>query len=424
MPSPRKKSSKPKTTAKAKAERPERPYAGFPLSPHLCGYWSKKIRGRVYYFGSWRDDPEGTAALAQFNREWPYLKEGKEPPAIDVPETGITLRNLVNQFLAAKEQLVDSGELSPRSWRDYYLTCDRLVDFFGKDKVVKALAPDDFRKLRAKLAERFGPVSRKNEITRVKSVFKFAFENGLIETPVKYGTGFDPPSAKSLRINRAEGGPKVFTREEILRLLDAASCTLKAMILLGINCGFGNSDCARLPQTAVDWENGWINFPRPKTGIERRIPLWPETLAVLREALTLRPENADAESRGLCFLTRQGRPWVRTKPKAKGENDEAAKPATPIDALSPEFKKLLRQLGINGRRSLGFYTLRHNFETIAGESADQVAVDAIMGHVDPSMAARYRHGVSDARLRAVVETVRAWLYSPIPEGEEGKEVVQ
>ena len=43
-------------------------------------------------------------------------------------------------------------------------------------------------------------------------------------------------------------------------------------------------------------------------------------------------------------------------------------------------------------------------ETIGGESSrDQVAVDAIMGHVDPSMAAVYRGGISDERFRAVTD---------------------
>ena len=47
---------------------------------------------------------------------------------------------------------------------------------------------------------------------------------------------------------------------------------------------------------------------------------------------------------------------------------------------------MLKRLKINGRNGLGYYTLRHKFETVAGESKDQVAVNAIMGHVDNSMA--------------------------------------
>ena len=52
----------------------------------------------------------------------------------------------------------------------------------------------------------------------------------------------------------------------------AVNPTLRAMILLGVNCGFNNKDCADLPLKALDLDGGWINFPRPKTGIPRRCP--------------------------------------------------------------------------------------------------------------------------------------------------------
>ena len=85
---------------------------------------------------------------------------------------------------------------------------------------------------------------------------------------------------------------------------------LKAMVLLGINCGFGNTDCANLPLTALDLDRGWLNYPRPKTGTNRRCHLWPETGAALRNveinagsitdhdvAGSLRAESRDLQAR-------------------------------------------------------------------------------------------------------------------------------
>ena len=57
-----------------------------------------------------------------------------------------------------------------------------------------------------------------------------------------------------------------------------------------------------------------------------------------------------------------------------------------------------------------FTRLRHTFETIGGESRDQVAVDAIMGHSRDDMASVYRERIGDDRLRAVAEHVRQWLW--------------
>jgi integrase len=176
------------------------------------------------------------------------------------------------------------------------------------------------------------------------------------------------------------------------------SPALKAMILLGINCGFGNNDCGSLPLDAVDLDAGWINFARPKTGIDRRCPLWPETVAALRDWLTVRPEPQENADAGLVFLTTGGTRY------AKDESTD--------NPVSKETRKLFNRLGIDKRRS--FYGLRHCFETIGGASRDQVAVDCLMGHADNSMAATYRDHVGDDRLLAVVAHVHAWLFNSTP----------
>jgi integrase len=174
------------------------------------------------------------------------------------------------------------------------------------------------------------------------------------------------------------------------------------MTLLGVNCGFGNSDCGNLPRSAVDLDAAVIDFPRPKTGILRRCPLWPETVAAIRDALAHRPEAKNAEHAGLVFLTRVGDSWHT---------------GTTDGPVSREFGKLLRRLHINGRKGLGFYTLRHTFRTVADEAKEQPAADFIMGHEVPHMSSVYREMISDDRLRNVAEHVRTWLFPP---GKKGK----
>jgi integrase len=196
-----------------------------------------------------------------------------------------------------------------------------------------------------------------------------------------------------MRLHRSKQGPKLFTAVEIRGMIEAASVPVRAMILLGINAGFGNLDCANLPLRAVDLDAGVIDYPRPKTGIARRRPLWPETVAGIRAALDCRPRAKSEEDDALVFLTRCGVSW------AKDVGDSA---------LTGEMRKLIRKLGINGHRT--YYTLRHIFRTVADESKDQPAVDFIMGHEVPHMSAVYRETISDERLRAVAEHVRKWLF--------------
>jgi integrase len=377
------------STPPAESGKPSKPTPDFPLFAHASGQWAKKIKGRMFYFGKWAN-PD--AALDSYLKQKDDLHAGRKPRE---QAEGTTVKELANAFLNQKKALVESDELLARTWNDYKFACDLLISRFGKSRLVEDLGPEDFAALRNYMATRWAVTSMRTVIQWIRCIFKFASDNRLIAEPVCYGQSFKRPSPKVLRLERARRGPKLFTREEIHRLLAAASVPVKAQILLGINCGFGNTDCGTLPQAAIDWQQGVIDFPRPKTGIPRRCPLWPETVAALREALACRPEPKSPEHAGLVLLTQRGLPWAK---------------AIADSPLSKEMAKLLRRLGINGRKGLGFYTLRHTFRTIADESKDQPAADFIMGHEVPHMSSVYRETISDARLRAVVEHVREWLF--------------
>jgi integrase len=377
-------------TAPRTPVKPDKPYPEFPLFPHATRRWAKKIRGQLHYFGPW-DDPDG--ALARYNEQKDDLHAGRKPRA---DPGALTVRDLANAFLTQKKALVDVGELSALTWGDYKSACDEIVAAFGKGRLLADIGPDDFARLRDKLARKWGPQRLSKTIQFVRCAFKYAYEAGLLDRPVRFGPGFKRPSKKVLRLHRAKQGPKLYTPEEVRKLLGGASPQLRAMILLGINCGFGNSDCGNLPQTALDLERGWVDYPRPKTGIPRRCPLWPETVAAIREALAVRPAAKKEEHAALVFLTRCGDSWHT---------------GTTDGPLSREMGKLLRRLGISGRTGLGFYTLRHTFRTVADAAKDQPAADFIMGHEVPHMSSVYRETISDERLKAVAEHVRGWLYA-------------
>ena len=371
-----------------KAFRKPRP--DFPLFPHATGRWAKKVRGKFHYFGRCAEDPGGVAALELWLEQKDDLLAGRKPRT---PSNGLTLRHLCNHFLTNKESRVESGELSARTFAGYQETCQRLIGKFGKLQAVDDLRPEDFAAYRTMMAKRWGPVGLGTEVTVVRMIFKFAFDYELIEKPVRFGPDFKRPSKMTLRKERASKGTRLFTAEQIRDLMAASSMQMRAMILMGINCGFGNSDLGNLPIEAIDLKAGWVDYPRPKTGIHRRCKLWPETVTSIETVLKSRP-SPKIGAEGLLFITKYGQPW------AKSSADSP---------ITKETRKLLDQLGIY-RPGLSFYALRHTFETIGGETTDQVAVNAIMGHVDNSMAAVYRERISDERLEAVAEHVRKWLF--------------
>jgi integrase len=234
-----------------------------------------------------------------------------------------------------------------------------------------------------------------------------------LETPFKFGKAFERPSAKLRRRSRnsadLENGKRLFDASAIRAMLKAADVPLRAMILLGINGGFGNADCAKLPIKTIDFERAVIEFNRPKTGIERVVPLWPETLEALRQSLDNRHRPADEEATNLVFVTTFGRPWLRENVHRTGDN--GIEKIVPIDGIRQEFDKILEKLGLK-RKGIGFYALRHTFRTWADEVRDQHAIHRIMGHTIPGMSGIYVEEISLDRLRVVVEHVRRKVFPP------------
>ena len=376
------------------------PSADFPLSPHVpTGRWYKTYEGKRYYVGA-LNDPD--AAL----KRWVDIKHdidaGRSPRA---RTDGLVLRDLCNGFLDAKMRRVEAGELKPGTFAEYHRACGRIIEAFGPRRAPDDLLAQDFAEFRARLAKHLGPCELGKMIQLTRSLFKHAYESGFIDKPPRYGPEFTRPSRKVLRRVRKGKPPRFFEAGQIRRILKAASVPLRAMALLGINCGYGQTDCAELPQDVIDFDAGILDWPRPKTEIDRRCALWPETIEALQVAIEARPRpkaRADADA---VFLTKYGHRWVRFRP-GQGDRRGAA-----VDSVNLQFGKLLTDLGLK-RPGLGFYALRHTHRTISDEVGDRAACDLIMGHEPPGdMAVAYRERIDDSRLQAVTEHVHRWLYS-------------
>lgn len=222
-----------------------------------------------------------------------------------------TIEEIVNLFLDAKAMLMDLGELNSKTFEGYRGTGRILVGVFGRHRLASDLRTEDFEGLRRHLAKTRGPVALGNQIQHTRTIFKHAFESGLIDVPIRFGPTFKRPSKRILRQARHARGLRMFERDDLLAILEKTDGQLRAMILLGIQAGFGATDCASLPKSAVNLETGWIDFPRPKTAVRRLVPLWPEALDALREVMGQdRKPAKNSAADALVFLTRFGRRWV------------------------------------------------------------------------------------------------------------------
>ena len=76
-----------------KPAKPSKPYSEFPLTPHPAGYWCKKIREKLHYFGPWKTHPE--TASAEYLDQKDDLHTGRTPR----PDTGeLTVRDTCEGF--------------------------------------------------------------------------------------------------------------------------------------------------------------------------------------------------------------------------------------------------------------------------------------------------------------------------------------
>jgi integrase len=361
--------------------RPRKPYPEFPLFPHNNGQWARKIKGKLKCFGSW-DDP--VAALKRHNHQYPYLKSGLDAPEDVTP--GVTIKEVCDTFLANKEADHKAGQISERWVKDLHNAALIVANTLGRGRSVESLGPQDFHKLRIAIVGKHSPAIAKNHISRIRSIFEFAYKNRIIDRPVNYGTMFRPPSRDLIRKHRNRQPKKLWQPSQVRQLLAEATPTLRAMIYLGINCGVDCSDLCNLPIGAVNLKTGWLDYPRAKTGIERRVKLWPETVEALRDYLAIRPKPPKRLERNF-FVTVHLNKWTAS-------------------SIVHEFAKLRDKCEIESGTFIWF---RKTVQTIGENEGDTIAVKAVMGHVDDSISSEYRQGVDPRRIVRVTEIIHDWL---------------
>ncbi len=371
-------------------KKPTKPYAEFPLTAHANRQWCKKIRGKVHFFGVWAD-PD--AALAKYLDERDDLQAGRIPRRLSA--TTLTVGDTVNLWLKRCDDLRVAGELESVTLNEYIRIGRQIVDHFGRNTDPEQLRPTDFASFRLAVAAKYSQSRLSKMVIICRMIFKWAFESEHLERMPRFGPDFSVATNRAKRIERASKGKKLFSLNEIKALLAVADPMWRALVLLAINGGQGNSDVSRLTLDQVGGE--WLDSPRGKTGIGRKIPLWPETQSAIAAYLKER-SIPKAGMELLLFLSGHGGSMLAVSESgARG------------DLIGSGFKRLAIAAGIH-KTGMGYYWIRHSFQTVADGVKDPVAVSAIMGHVDGSMAGQYREGIEDARLRAVTDHVHHWLF--------------
>jgi len=262
-----------------------------PLSYHKpTGQYYVTRGGRRVYLGA-----DLAAALVWFHR----LQLGMTCPVEKaVHFSPITLKELSNRFLTTQRA----------NWRNPTETMKGYLGWLGRFlKDHPRLSAQDFTvemfaNWKISLKERrYSPQSINHYLSAVRALFRFAEDTEWLE--------------KAPRLNRVKnessiGIPSndkpIYSSDEISTLLRHADVQMKAMILLGLNCGFGPKDIQDLTWAHI--AEGRVTLPRSKTGICQTYRLWPETQNQMDAIFTTR--------KGLRLL---GHPEVTADPERNHE---------------------------------------------------------------------------------------------------------
>jgi integrase len=352
----------------------------FPLTLHKTGQFCKKIKGKLYYFGKYKQK-----ALELYLEQATYLHLGKTN---EVKSSGndISLKTLSNFYLDYQHHQAQSEEITWRHVYDQTALLRSFAKYIGSNRMVSDITTADLQNYYKKLVTS-GKAARtiNNRITAVKSMFNWAINNEIVEKI---------PNLKAIKkLTPLKAEKPIFNIHQIKKILEYASPQMKAMILLGLNCGFGCTDCAELQWIHIHFENSRIIFPRGKPGVPRNLCLWLETVAALK-AIPNKGEHV--------FYTMKGNLRVRI---IKSTSKDGREKFTSEDTISKDFSKLLKKAGIKTEKGVGFYTLRRTAATLAARSGDPFAVQRLLGHTDLKMASVYVQDVSE-QTDKVVNNVR------------------
>lgn len=396
-------------------QRPEKPCPDFPLFPHGCGQWAKKIHGRMHYFGPWADPEGAERALQAF-----LAKDASGRLPIAPANNTQAFSRIVDAYITKRHGDLQAKTIGLRYYRDLTNMVKALAKLIDLTRPVNALGPADWARAHQQLRRKHGASTVTRFVVMVRTMLKWAAEMGLIDQ-MRTGPDFKVVPVAQLRREQGARGTRLYEPTDVKRMIEAATNPLKAMLLLAMNGGMGNEDLGSLRLGDVDLKRGFYDSTRHKTGVRRRFPLWPDTIKALKVVIASRPKPLDPTNADLVFLTAFGVPFVRTTAIVKDGDTVGARS---VDSIGFLFNRLL--LGLEIRKpspknelvgltdGRGFYSLRRLHRTLADDLKDTSAARRIMGHADPGIEKHYVLDVPDARLMAVTDHVRSKIFDSTP----------
>lgn len=295
-----------------------------------------------------------------------------------LPEATMTFSELTKWYIEAR---TDEGL---RSFSDIKTDLANFNAMHG-DRVVQDLRLEDLEQYqRARLKAGRAPATIDQELTNVKTMMTRALKNRKIGIHV-----LDPfLHVKKLMKAGANIRSRVMGLGEHERILRVAPAHLRAILIVALNTGMRRGEILELRWSWVDREKGFIRLPAAsvKEGRPKSIPINRHVARVLQDLGRVRILGRDE-----VFLYR-GRP---------------------VKGIRRSLEASCKRAGIAfGRKVTGgitFHDIRRTVKSMMVEAGvDPALRNALLGHAQVGMDARYIHP-SDEALRRAMDLYTAFL---------------
>ena len=205
----------------------------FPLTLHPTGQYCKKIKGKIRYFGT-----DKKKALEKYLAQATYL-HGAQSLVHKTSNDKMTLKQLCDLYLHYQNSRVLVGDITAKHYNDLKYSLDGFMVFLGQGCRIESISTLDLQNYKRKLQSSYASVDRQNlHIGLMKAMFHWARKNDVFESI---------PNIDAISKDRVVHKEMyTFNPQQIRKLLSTADVKMKAMIWLGLNCGFGCTDCSRL----------------------------------------------------------------------------------------------------------------------------------------------------------------------------------
>lgn len=228
------------------------------------------------------------------------------------------LKTLVERFINNKKAAAAAGELSTARVYALQLHLNDFAEWFGHGSPVDEITGrilSDYRLHLLKKVEsmQWSRNTANDRLVTVRSFVRWLWQIEAIPQLPRIMDG----RTKALNIGTSSSEIKVFTKQEITKLLNESSDRTKLYILLMLNCGMTQKDIADLQHSEFDWDAGRIIRKRSKTRKHGTVPevnykLWPETVRLLKQ-------ERSRGRKGTVLLNANGQPLLAEEVTASGK---------------------------------------------------------------------------------------------------------